>query len=127
MYCKKCGNLINEDSKFCKFCGNPIGELESPLIVACKRCVSERLKAPSTAIFSTIDIRDVDSYGRMFYYVEVESQNSFGALLKTKLYVVLQKVDEDGSYEALNEAVYKVSFINTEDVVKKVNRWNKPI
>ena len=35
-------------------------------------------------------------------------------------------VNDDGTYEALNEAVYPVSFINTEDVVKRVNKWNKP-
>ena len=54
-----------------------------------------------------------------------DAQNAFGAMLRNKLRVVLQSVNADGTYEALNEAVYKVSFINTEDVVKRVNRWNK--
>ena len=128
MYCTKCGKEISDNDEFCKYCGNKnISSNESPLITACKKCVIERLKAPSTAKFNIIDIKDVDSYGRIFYYVEVDSQNSFGASLRTKLYVVLQKVEEDSSYIALKEAVYKVSFINTADVVKRLNKWNKPL
>lgn len=46
-------------------------------------------------------------------------------MLRDKLRIVLQQVNEDETYEALNEAVYKVSFFNTEDVVKSINKWNK--
>ena len=130
MFCSKCGKQIVDDSIFCSYCGVKVEEnkpRESPLIKACKDCVLKHLKAPDTAKFSTVDIKDVDSYGRMFYYVEVDSQNSYGAQLRTKLYVVLQKVNEDGTYEVLSSPVYTKNFINTEDVVKSVNKWNKPI
>ena len=78
-----------------------------------------------SANFDIIEIKDRDDYGRIFLYAEVDAQNSFGAMLRNKLRIVLQQVNEDGTYEALNEAVYQVSFINTEDVVKRVNKWNK--
>lgn len=133
MYCNKCGREIAEDSVFCNYCGQKVEAITSNnnltendiIINACKDCVVKHLKAPSTAVFSTIDIKDKDDYGRIYLYVEIDAQNSFGAMLRNKLHVVLQNVNVDGTYEALNEAVYKVSFINTEDVVKRVNKWNK--
>ena len=134
MYCNKCGKQISDNSIFCNYCGVKI-ELptqnkepqskEELIIEACKDCVKKRLKAPSTVNFSVIEIKDKDNYGRIYLYVEVDAQNSFGAMLRNKLRVVLQQVNENGTYEALNEAVYPVSFINTEDVVKRVNKWNK--
>jgi hypothetical protein len=47
-------------------------------------------------------------------------------MLRAQLRVVLQKVNDDGTYKAFDEAVYKVSFFNTEEVVKSLNKWNKP-
>ena len=127
--CKSCNKNIPEESIYCMYCGNKIEKINADevLIAACKNCVTERLKAPSTANFPTIEIKDKDDYGRIFYYVEVDSQNSFGATIRTKIYVVLQHVNDDGTFKALDTAVYKVSFINTEDVVKRVNKWNRPI
>lgn len=102
-----------------------IPENQKDLIIkACKNCVEKHLKAPSTVNYISIDIKDRDNYGRVYLYVELDAQNSFGAYLRSKLHVILQSINEDGTYEALNEAVYKVSFINTEDVVKKLNKWN---
>ena len=99
---------------------------EDLIIAACKDCVEKHLKAPSTVNYVTIDIKEQDDYGRVYLYVELDAQNSFGALLRVKLRVILQAVNEDGTYEALNEAVFKVSFFNTEDVMKRMNKWNKP-
>ena len=129
MKCNSCNKTKPEESIYCMYCGNKITNIniEDPLITACKNCVIEKLKAPSTAIFPTVEIKDKDNYGRIFYYVEVDSQNSFGATIRTKLYVILQQVYKDGTYKALDNAVYKVSFINTEDVVKRLNKWNKPL
>ena len=134
MYCNKCGKQLVDDSIFCNYCGVKI-EIQNEdvtsktqddiIISACKDCITKHLKAPATVQFPVVEIQDRDDYGRIYLYAEIDAQNSFGAMLRNKLRVVLQSVNEDGSYEALNEAVYKVSFINTEDVVKRVNRWNK--
>ena len=135
MYCNKCGKQVAEGSVFCNYCGAKI-ELEETkdvhqsmddlIIEAGKDCIKKRLKSPMTANFDIIEIQDKDDYGRIYLYAEVDSHNSFGAMMRSKLRVVLQCVNDDGTYEALNEAVYPVSFINTEDVVKRVNKWNKP-
>ena len=130
MYCKKCGKQIEDNSLFCKYCGNktqPINQNKEDLIIAaCKDCVEKYLKAPSTVNYITVDIKDYDNFGRIFLYVELDAQNSFGAYIREKMYVILQSVDNNGFYTSLNEAVYKISFFATEDVVKKLNKWNKP-
>lgn len=133
MYCSQCGKEISDNSKFCNFCGSKIEQVDKEnnftkddlIINACKDCVEKHLKAPSTVKYQSITIKDYDDYGRIYLSVELDSQNGFGAYVRNKLRVVLQSVNDDGGYEALNESVYKESFINTEDVVKRVNKWNK--
>lgn len=134
MYCNKCGKQISDDSIFCNYCGEKVKiqsedvtrkTQDDTIISACKDCIIKHLKAPSTVQFLVVEIQDRDDYGRIYLYAEIDAQNAFGAMLRNKLRVVLQSVNKDGTYEALNEAVYKVSFINTEDVIKRVNRWNK--
>lgn len=134
MYCNKCGKQIVDDSIFCNYCGDKIEILnenttlktqDDLIIDACKDCVKKHLKSPATVQFPIIEIQDKDEYGRIYLYVEVDAQNSFGAMLRNKLRVVLQCVNDDGTYEALEEAVYQASFFATEDVVKRVNKWNK--
>lgn len=134
MYCNKCGKQIADDSIFCNYCGIKIDiplkeestdNKDTLIINACKECIKKHLKSPSTVIFNTVEIKDYDNFGRIYLCAEVDAQNSFGAMLRNKLRIVLQQVNTDGSYEAFDEAVYPVSFINTEDVVKRVNRWNK--
>ena len=133
MFCSKCGTEISDNALFCFQCGAKVEKvtqnevpktMDELIIEACKDCIKKHLKAPSTVNFDTIKIQDRDSYGRIYLYAEVDAQNSFGAMLRNKLRIVLQQVNEDGTYEALNEAVYPINFINTEDVVKRVNKWN---
>ena len=135
MYCNQCGKQIEDDSLYCNYCGAKIKQFtqtenaknhEDLIITACKDCVEKHLKSPSTVNYINIEVKESDNYGRVYLYVELDAQNSFGACLRNKLHVILQSINEDGTYEALNDAVYKVSFINTEDVVKKINKWNKP-
>lgn len=136
MHCSKCGKQIAGDSLFCSYCGVKIEQelvqeentksRDDLIITACKDCVEKHLKAPSTVKYATVDIKEQDDYGRIYLYVEVDAQNSFGAYIRNKVRVVLQEVNEDGTYKALNTAVCQVSFFNTEDVMKKMNKWNKP-
>lgn len=91
---------------------------------ACKDIIEKRLKSPATVNYAVMDITDEDKYGRYCLYVELDSQNSFGALVRSKYRVVLQAVYTDGTYSAFNDAVLPVSFINTEENIKKLNKWN---
>lgn len=91
---------------------------------ACKDIIEKRLKSPATVNYAVMDITDEDKYGRYCLYVELDSQNSFGALVRSKYRVVLQAVYTDGTYSAFSEAVLPVSFINTEENIKKLNKWN---
>ena len=134
MYCNKCGKQIVDDSIFCSYCGIKVEQIiqkessisiDKLIIDACKECIKKHLKSPSTVIFDKIEIKDRDDYGRIYLYAEVDSQNSFGAMMRANLHIVLQNVNEDGSYEATNDAVAKVSFFCTEDVIKTINKWNK--
>ena len=96
MYCNKCGKQISDNSIFCNYCGVKI-ELptqnkepqskEELIIEACKDCVKKRLKAPSTVNFNVIEIKDKDNYGRIYLYVEVDAQNSFGAMIRSTFIV----------------------------------------
>ena len=135
MFCSKCGKQIVDDSIFCSYCGVKICEananievedFDDLIIKAWKDCVTNHLKAPSTVSFHIVEIQEKDNYGRIYLYVEIDAQNAFGAYLRNKLRVVLQCVNPDGTYEALDTAVSQVSFFATEDVVKSLNKWNKP-
>ena len=131
MYCNKCGKQIVDNSIYCSYCGSKVEnnntKNEDNLIIeACKDCIKKHLKAPSTVHFETIEIKDKDDYGRIFLYAEVDAQNAFGGMLRNKLRVVLQSVNEDSTYEASKDAVHQVSFFATEEVVKSLNKWNKP-
>ena len=55
---------------------------EQKIIKACENQVKEYLKAPSTAIFSNTEKRNVREYGWPVVYWMVESQNSFWAMIK---------------------------------------------
>ncbi len=136
MYCNKCGKQIVDDSVFCSYCGIKVKQtvqeelpinIDKLIIEACKECIKKHLKLPLTVNFNKIEIKDRDSYGRIYLYAEIDSQNSFGAMMRANLHIVLQNVNKDGSYEATNDAVSKVSFFCTEDVIKSVNKWNKKI
>lgn len=118
MYCNQCGKEISDNSIFCKFCGVKINQLNQNvelseynlIIKACKDCVEKHLKAPATAKYHSIQIKDRDQYGRIYLLVEVDAQNGFGAYVRNKLRVVLQSVNSDGSYEATNDAVGNINF-----------------
>ena len=51
---------------------------------ACKDIIEKRLKSPATVNYAVMNITDEDKYGRYCLYVELDSQNSFGALVRSK-------------------------------------------
>ena len=95
------------------------------IINSCKKYVCEYLKCPSTAQFPKIDIISQDKYGRIFIDLSVDSQNSFGAMIRTNFGVVLYP--HNNEYRITDCGVCKYSFYKTEDIIKRINNWNKPL
>ena len=95
------------------------------IINVCKKYVCEYLKCPSTAQFYKINILSQDKYGRVFVDLSVDSQNGFGAMIRTNFGVVLYP--DNNEYKTTDCGVCKYSFYKTEDIIKKINNWNKPI
>ena len=95
------------------------------IINACKKYVCEYLKCPSTAQFPKVSILSQDKYGRVFIDVSVDSQNSFGAMIRANFGVGLYP--HNNEYKITDCGVCKYSFYKTEDVIKKINDWNKPL
>ena len=95
------------------------------IINACKKYVCEYLKCPSTAQFPKVSILSQDKYGRVFIDVSVDSQNSFGAMIRTNFGVVLYP--HNNEYKITDCGVCKYSFYKTEEVIKRINDWNKPL
>lgn len=129
MYCNQCGKEIPNNSIFCDFCGvkieqtNELSE-EDPIIKACKDFVSKNLKAPATVKYNSIEIKERDQCGRILLIVEVDSQNGFGAYVRSKFHVILQSVNKDGSYKVSKHAFNIAS--QSERVFKNQNNWNLP-
>ena len=71
------------------------------------------------------DIISQDKYGRVFVDVSVDSQNGFGAMIRTNFGIVLYP--HNNEYKITDCGVCKYSFYKTEDVIKRINNWNKPL
>ena len=95
------------------------------IINVCKKYVCEYLKCPSTAQFHKIDIISQDKYGRVFVDLSVDSQNGFGAMIRTNFGIVLYP--HNNEYRITDCGVCKYSFYKTEDIIKRINNWNKPL
>lgn len=101
------------------------GNNKELIIELCKKYVCNNLKCPLTANFSNINIISQDKYGRVFIDVFVDSQNSFGAMVRTNLGVVLYPYEK--SYKVTDCGICKYSSFKTEDIIKRINNWNKPL
>ena len=101
------------------------GNNSSVIIESCKKYVCELLKCPSTAQFNKINIISQDKYGRVFVDLSVDSQNGFGAMIRTNFGIVLYP--HNNEYKITDCGVCKYSFYKTEDVIKRINNWNKPL
>lgn len=91
----------------------------------CKEFVLQKLKSPASAKFDNIEIIEQDYQGRVLLDVTVDSQNSFGAMVRTDLWVVLHPYNQ--TYKVTPKSICQKSFINTKNVAKRVNNWDCPI
>lgn len=131
MFCEKCGQQITSEAVFCIRCGNKVGiattskTKEDWMLEAIKDKVLKMLKAPGTAVFSSFYNIEYDEYGRTYAEIAVDSQNAFGATLRTKFGTVFANVKED----ALPTIVWEptpVSFIVSAKTIKVAGKLGKP-
>ncbi len=75
------------------------------VIEKCKETVLNRLKSPVSAQFNNITIVEEDDYGKVILDVSVDSQNGFGAMIRSDFWVILFKDGEN--YKSLPNSLYK--------------------
>jgi len=103
---------------------------DSEYINCAKNVIDDYLKAPSTASSAYEKVLEKDSYGRAIVLVEVDAENSFGALIRTKCCVVIQGINYDDTfdYNTLNSVQTYTDF--TQNLVvanmKNLNNFGKP-
>ncbi len=106
--------------------------IDELVISLAKSVVLNNLKAPGSARFLASEILDKDNYGRYFVKLQVDAQNSFGALIRKTFYVVLQSIDTENrtcTYNPLfgvNEIDSSNNYYYSEANIKKSNDWDTP-
>lgn len=117
----------------CAMCSGESSASNDDYIIAARYLVRSQLKAPSTAVFSDETVEETDDYGRVIVSLTVDSQNSFGAMLRRYAIVAIQSIDkknemvrhkEEVSVQFYDDAVLKDSAI---EMTKSLNDWNEPI
>lgn len=88
------------------------------------------LKSPSSAIFYNCVVEEIDNFGRILVSLEFESQNGFGAMVRSYAIVVLQDYD-DGTFTY--NTSFAVQFYSNAyekdtaiELTKSLNQWNEP-
>lgn len=95
--------------------------------------VDELLISPSTADYTEEKIIDKDKYGRYLVYLQVDSQNNFGAMVRSEWCVIVYDVTEDefkrdkslGYIKGTNQI--DVMSDSSLDILKDNNDWNEPL
>lgn len=110
----------------------PKGPSDEDYILCAHSAVSDLLKSPSTATYSNEEVVEKDDYGRVLVTLSVDSQNSFGAYVRTNFAVVIESYDT-----STEKFVYYPNGIQkwTDDYLKEVciegakiaANWNEPL
>lgn len=88
MFCGKCGQQLEDNTKFCPTCGQNQFETYEDVIKDAKLFAQtvelQLLKAPATARFCSLEeMRVTESKGIFTVSGYVDAQNSYGALIRT--------------------------------------------
>lgn len=93
MFCKNCGELLDENSKFCKNCGVAVEENKASgnsefeknkvIMSVVKPAICAQLKSPASAKFP-VDLISIVGNDETGYQVAgfVDSQNGYGAMIR---------------------------------------------
>jgi len=99
--------------------------------------VQDNLKSPYSAVFGDCKLIQVDDYGRGLVYIEVDSQNSFGAMIRGYYIVVMQTINtskKTGTYntyygiQSFGQKWYDGAESSLQlQTIRKANFWNQPL
>lgn len=103
---------------------------DSEYINCAQTLVYNNLKAPATSNCVSSSVLDKDEYGRAVVLLEVDAENSFGALIRTDFCVVIQGINYDGTYDYDKINCLQTYTSSTQDMVveimKNLNDFGKP-
>jgi len=102
MYCKYCGQQIDENSQFCKFCGKKLVETQNVRIEFTKPKVFENIHSYFRKQFQKY---------RLFFQISDETDLIFGSLFAIVCIVVLHFITGGIMY-----FIFNVFSINSNDV-----------
>lgn len=129
MKCNSCDKIIPKESIYCMYCGAKISQnIEGDpdfIETKIKKIIEPHLKSPASAVYN-INLKDEDKYGRKFYDVIVDSQNSYGAMLRTEYFIIFYKIDYDkqNTYQT-DDCLRMKTFFMSEDAMKRLHNWGK--
>ena len=129
MKCPLCNKIIPNESVFCMYCGAKVFEKtnEDFIQLKIKSLIDPQLKSPASAIYN-ITLKETDNYGRKFYNIIVDSQNSYGAMLRNEFFVIFYNINyETQTVHYTDNCLRMKSLFMSEDAMKRLNNWNKPI
>lgn len=136
MFCVACGQSLPDNANFCLNCGIKINQDGASaakektekdwMYQFIKEQVSKTLKSPASAVFSDPYDIDTDDYGRVYAEVAVDSQNSYGAVVRTKFGIVISDVTDIAPPKLIYGPV-TISFISSPKTIKSIGKFGKPL
>lgn len=108
------------------------GVSDEDYIVCAKSVAYNQLKAPSTASFSDAKVVEKDDYGRALVTFTVDSENSFGAYVRTYYAIVIETYDkssEQFTYDRFGVQHWTNSSADEIyiEAAKEAADWNEPL
>lgn len=96
---------------------------------AAQTVVAEILKSPSTAIWNEASYME-DNGEQYIVYVDVEAQNSFGAYVRTRYFVVIKNINLDAKTFTYNQMFSYIECNGKDDtynlnLIKSLNKYNE--
>jgi hypothetical protein len=118
----KCGEKVKEDGGS----GQSREKTRNDwMLEAIKNRVLKLLKAPGTAQFMEFYDIEEDEYGRVYAEIAVDSQNAFGATLRTKIGTVFSNVTDDAAPDIVLEPTV-ITIISSPKIIKSAGKFGKP-
>lgn len=110
------------------------GVSDDDYISCAKTAVSKQLKSPGSAFYSNEKVVEKDDYGRVLVVLTVDSQNGFGAYLRSHYVVVIESYDsktEEFTYSRNGIQHWTDDMDFLEEILiqsaKDASDWNEPL
>lgn len=91
--------------------------------------ISNTLKSPSTARLNECSYMENNNEGQYIVYIDVEAQNSFGAYLRERYFVIVYNLDLETRTFSYNQLFYSIKCSGKDDtyslnLIKSMNNYN---